>query len=59
MKMNREEREKFVRGQVFAEGTWEAAVQAIVDRWEEDAEKSREEGLEAGAISERIIHTEF
>jgi hypothetical protein len=53
--MNREEREQFVRHQVFAEGTWEAAVQAIVDRWESDVEQSRSD---AAAI-ERTIHTEY
>ena len=57
--MNREEREKFVRGQVFASGPWEDAVQAIVNRWEEDAEQVRAEGLDDGAAGERIIHIEF
>lgn len=51
--MNREEREKFVRGHVFAEGTWEAAVQAIVDRWENDVEENRANAASDAAFYER------
>lgn len=47
--MTREQREQFVRhqifqGQIFEMGTWESVVQNIVNRWEADLIETYETG---------------
>lgn len=46
--MTREEIENFVRGQIFNNGSWEHAVQAIADRWEADRDTAFTRGVEEG-----------
>lgn len=53
--MTREQREQFVREQIFAYGTWEEAVQRIVDRWESDADDAYTRGFYAGQDAERSV----
>jgi hypothetical protein len=46
--VTRDERERFVRSQIFNNGSWEQAVQTIVDRWEQDVELNRRDAFEDG-----------
>lgn len=42
--MTREQREQFVRDQIFQINTWEEAVQRIVDCWEDDLIETYDKG---------------
>lgn len=46
--MTREEIERFVRGQIFNNTTWEHAVQEIANRWEEDRAEAWNEAIQEG-----------